>query len=230
MATKGGPNIVNDGLVLYLDAGNSKSYSGTGTTWSDLSGNGNDGTLSNGPIFNSNNSGIIQFDGGNDTTIVNNVPINTNSLEGNTVEQFLKWNGSDNEMPFSWFDIPLDIWIRYGGIGINNGSSLLYGTSNQGLSNKWIHLVIFFPNNWSSRSGDAKMWINGEEKEMTVFNGTFTNRTIPNPVRVSIGSGYNNNNSYNFGGSIANTRIYNKELSDDEVIQNYNAQRSRFES
>jgi hypothetical protein len=63
MATIGGSNIVTSGLILSLDAANSRSYPGSGTTWSDLSGNGNTGTLTNGPTF-SNNS--LVFDGTND--------------------------------------------------------------------------------------------------------------------------------------------------------------------
>ena len=58
--------IVTDGLVLCLDAGNSKSYPGTGTTWTDLSGRGNTGTLTNGPTYSSANGGSIVFDGSND--------------------------------------------------------------------------------------------------------------------------------------------------------------------
>jgi hypothetical protein len=45
------PRIVTDGLVLCLDAGNPKSYTGSGTTWTDLSGNGNNGTLTNSPTY-----------------------------------------------------------------------------------------------------------------------------------------------------------------------------------
>ena len=66
MAASAGPDIVEDGLVLYLDAGNEESYPGTGTTWKDLSGNGNDGTLTNGPTFSGDNTGGITFDGSND--------------------------------------------------------------------------------------------------------------------------------------------------------------------
>jgi hypothetical protein len=60
---EGGGNIITDGLVLLLDAANSKSYPGTGTTWTDLSRSGNNGTLINGPTFNSGNGGSIVFDG-----------------------------------------------------------------------------------------------------------------------------------------------------------------------
>ena len=58
--------IVLNGLVLYLDAGNPLSYPGTGTIWTDLSNFGNNGTLINGPTFNSGNGGNIVFDGTND--------------------------------------------------------------------------------------------------------------------------------------------------------------------
>lgn len=66
MATNGGPNIIQNGLVFALDAANKKSYPGSGTTWKDLSGNGNDGTLTNGPTFDSGNGGSIVLDGTND--------------------------------------------------------------------------------------------------------------------------------------------------------------------
>ena len=66
MSVIGGPDIITDGLVLYLDAANTKSYIGSGTTWKDLSGNSNDGTLTNGPTFDSGNSGSIVFDGVDD--------------------------------------------------------------------------------------------------------------------------------------------------------------------
>ena len=62
------PSLVMNGLVLCLDAGNSKSYPGTGTTWTDLSGNGNNGTLTNGPTYSSANGGSLVFDGTNDYT------------------------------------------------------------------------------------------------------------------------------------------------------------------
>jgi len=60
-----GPNIVTSGLVLQLDAANTKSYPGSGTTWTDLSGNGNNGTLTNSPTFSSANGGIFTFNGTN---------------------------------------------------------------------------------------------------------------------------------------------------------------------
>ena len=72
MGVFAGPEVVEDGLVLALDAGNTKSYPGSGTTWTDLSGNGNNGTLTNGPTYSSSNGGSIVFDGVNDFVDISN--------------------------------------------------------------------------------------------------------------------------------------------------------------
>jgi len=66
MATRYSPKIITDGAVLYLDAANKNSYKGTGTTWKDLNGNRNNGTLTNGPTFSSTGNGAIAFDGTDD--------------------------------------------------------------------------------------------------------------------------------------------------------------------
>ena len=66
MGAAAGPNVVEDGLVLALDAGNTQSYPGSGTAWTDISGKGNNGTLTNGPTYSSADGGAIVFDGIND--------------------------------------------------------------------------------------------------------------------------------------------------------------------
>ena len=73
MAFNYSPKTVTDGLVLYMDAANSKSYVSGSTTWNDISRSGNNGTLINGPTFNSSNGGSIVFDGTNDTTNLGNI-------------------------------------------------------------------------------------------------------------------------------------------------------------
>ena len=74
MATNGGPNIIEDGLVFAVDAANKKSYPGSGTTWIDLAGS-NNGTLTNGPTFDSGNGGSFDFDGADDS-----VPIDVSNI------------------------------------------------------------------------------------------------------------------------------------------------------
>ena len=68
-----GPHVVTDGLVLWLDAANPRSYPGSGTVWSDMSGNNNTGTLTNGPTFSSASLGSIVFDGTNDYSLFGNI-------------------------------------------------------------------------------------------------------------------------------------------------------------
>jgi hypothetical protein len=89
MSTFGGPNIITDGLVLALDAANVKSYLGSRTTWKDLSGNGNHGTLVNGVGYTSTNSGALVFDGINDYFVTNN-NLNLSDTDKLTVQIILK--------------------------------------------------------------------------------------------------------------------------------------------
>ena len=74
------PQIVTSGLVLSLDAGNTKSYPGTGTTWFDKSGNTYNGTLTNGPTFNTANLGSIVFDGVDDYVTCGTIPFTSNTF------------------------------------------------------------------------------------------------------------------------------------------------------
>ena len=75
MAIRGGPDIIEDGLVLHLDAADRNSYAGSGSTWYDLSGSGNNGTLTNGPIFSQNNRGCIILDQSDDYIDLSNITI-----------------------------------------------------------------------------------------------------------------------------------------------------------
>ena len=100
MAFFRGANVVTDGLVLALDAANTKSYPGSGTTWRDMSGNNITGSLTNGPTFNSANGGSIVFDGTNDSVIMaDNSALNTQTP---SVEVWIKTNAT-NQNGF-WFE------------------------------------------------------------------------------------------------------------------------------
>ena len=83
MAFNYSPKIVTDGLVLYLDAANRYSYPGSGTTWSDISRGGNNGTLVNGPTFSTDGGGSIITDGIDDGIFINtfpNIPVKNSSF------------------------------------------------------------------------------------------------------------------------------------------------------
>ena len=107
MSAQTGPTIIKDGLVLALDAADLGSYPGAGTVWSDLSGNTNNGTLTNGPTFDANNGGSVVFDGvddyallGSSVTLGNTFTINTFvKLAGSNTNGVIigtNANGSDN--------------------------------------------------------------------------------------------------------------------------------------
>jgi hypothetical protein len=91
--------IVTNGLVLSLDAADRNSYPGTGTSWFDMSGNGNTGTLTNGPTYSTNNGGIFGFVSDDFVTIPENSALNTQTP---SVEVWVKTN-STNQSGF-WFE------------------------------------------------------------------------------------------------------------------------------
>ena len=91
MAVKGGPNTVTSGLVLELDAGNIKSYQSGSTTWFDKSGNAYNGTLINGPTFNTGSLGNIVFDGVDDYVLANLTPLGLNVQGPYTFNCYIKY-------------------------------------------------------------------------------------------------------------------------------------------
>jgi len=233
MATVGGPNLVKNGLVLALDAASHKSYPGSGTTWYDESGYNNHATLKSASQFNLNGYMSYGGSGQNVETTVTTVEVNTNSSEGNTVQQWIWQNarGGSGNMPFTWYNIEWDLWAYSDYFGINNGNSLVYGITEADsvLIGKWNLVTVYFPNNWSSSYLDSKMWINGVLQTMAIRNGSLTSRSLSSSQTVGIGGGYTNGgDNYNWDGRIATTQIYNRELSSAEVLQNYNASKGRF--
>jgi hypothetical protein len=229
MASIGGSNVVESGLVLSLDAANARSYPGSGATWRDLSGNGNNGTLVNGPTFSSANGGSIVFDGSNDFISINYNPIITNQI---TCEAWINIDISNILGPVSngWImGRELSYRMIYNTFGItwvcrttNNGwyseGTSVYGTPPDSLDNKWIHVVGIYNSFFNS------IYINGEFKASgsTISGNTTTTGTFYIGRSDAVGS-------VNYGkGRGATYRIYNRALSAQEVAQNFNATKSRF--
>jgi hypothetical protein len=198
MAFTRGANVVTNGLVLCLDAANPKSYPGSGTTWRDLSGNSNTGTLTNGPTFSSANGGSIIFDG-NDDLILTSTVTNFKSIG---MWLFLTGGGSD------WVYI-LD--------------------ARTGMANSWI---TFFS---SGGIGSAWTGMHINANQVTV---SYTNIPLNTWFYLYVDSASLNTSAITFmnrfsgpGGAIgrlSNIQIYNRTLTQEELQQNYNAQKSRF--
>jgi hypothetical protein len=215
-------NVVKDGLVLYLDAGNDLSYPGSGTLWRDFSGFGNNGTLVNGPTYSSANGGSIVFDGSND--YVGFGVINFTSGTSITIEVWVKPNSSQN----TYANI-LDYGHSFGGFTIQQDAS----NTNQ---------YYFAYYNGSSYDVTPTITLNSNSFTHLVFvkSGTSTIGYVNSVNTVSItgsvnftGSGITFNlgkwhGGREFNGNIASTKIYNRALSATEVSQNFNALRSRY--
>ena len=232
MASKGGPDIVENGLTLFLDASNIRSYPGSGTTWSDLSGNGNTGTLTNGPTFSAGNLGSIVFDGTNDyVTTTSWISPPTNTF---TIRCWVKFSDNVNDRYLLSFG--RDIGGSTGGLalfayGFNAISDVLIFEFGSGIGrvssgivpslNIWYYLTV------TADVTNVKFYLNGELKN-TSSQGS---GAITSSPTLSIGSFVNGSGTpgtYFHSGNIAQVSIYNRALSATEVLQNYNATKSRF--
>jgi len=217
------PHIVSDGLMLNVDASNPDSYPGSGTTWYDLSGNGHHGTLLNGASFDSNNS--IDFNGGTDgAQFVMN--LNTSGYSDITISGWInitsggtwyRWfsgaNGTDMHKP----DLAI---LSNGDIGYNS-TTLTTGwvdTSKSIGLFTWTNVCYVI-----SANGNFKTYINST----LVFSDTYTSGVFPSSFNVMLGNRYDLNGEA-VTGKISATMIYNRGLTDDEILQNYYALTKRF--
>jgi len=232
MSCQAGPNVIEDGLVLALDAGNTKSYPGSGTSWSDLSGNGNDATLTNGPTYDSLGGGCFDFDGSNDFAEVSD----NSTLDMETawsIETWCRREGSPGGATFAkiiskWenYFLALDFSNGaniYGCVGTGTGHTCLgNGTErdNELPLNAWAHLMITY----SESSGVARIYYNGTQIESWNASATASSNS---PLSIGCRSQSGVQDQY-FNGKISVARVYNKALTASEVTQNYNALKGRF--
>ena len=211
--------IVTDGLAIILDAGFTPSYPKNGTTWYDLSGNGNDGTLTNGPTFDTGDGGSIEFDGTNDEVTYPStnsadhsveVWFNANDLIGT---QALIGEGAYYRL-YLVGSTSLYWWNRAG----TGGSITSISYSSTFSTAQWYHAVGV-----TESGSERKLFLNGIEvaSESTAINfGTGS-------TNGSIANGFPNASLF-FHGKIAGAKKYNRALSASEVLQNFNAQKGRF--
>jgi hypothetical protein len=211
-------NTVTNGLVLSLDAAKRDSYPGSGTAWRDISGNGNNGTLTNGPTFNSDNGGSIVFDGTNDRIDIAGTVISGSqnftiecacrSLAANTAEYIFGNYGVANNGIELYFYLN-ELILYYGG-------TYLFSPDNSILSNTWYIVT-------ATRNGNnVALYINGALSSSGANSNSITTN---NPY--TIGNAYDYNSEI-FRGNIASVKVYNRALSNIEILQNYNAQKSRY--
>lgn len=225
-------SVVRDGLVLHLDAANVKSYPGSGTTWYDLSGNSNNGTLVNGVGYSSDNKGILTFDKANDTVgIIDQIQFERTdsftlaalfySLDANN-NQII--NNENNSYRGYQFAIPISNQIYFNLRSTTSNRFQITTDSNTIDANKWYYAVVTYNGN-SSASG-ANIYINGKIQNKNIVSDNLTGTTISG---VTTYIGYRRPASNGpFNGNIAGVKIYNRELSAQEVRQNFESTRGRY--
>jgi hypothetical protein len=216
------PPIVGDGLVLNLDAANFRSYAGTGTAWNDVSGNSNNGTLTNGPTYSSANGGSIVFDGVNDYV---NVPYNSiiNNSTAFTIDFWFKSNNIGAEQmlfstskssPASGYHVEIYqskfLFQVYPSTGFTSSTQTLFSN-------------IFYNVSITYNLGNITYYIN------SIPAGTATHTFTPSDNDIAIGKfTYTAGSGYYLNGNIPAFRFYNRVLSAQEIQQNFNALRGRY--
>ena len=224
------PSIVRDGLVLCLDAGNTKSYPGSGTTWTDLSGNGNNGTLTNGPTY---SNGSVVFDGVNDYISLGKSFISTGEIGSGdisyTLEAWFNYSGTPGGTTSGWSLIgnasQYGIGMQLMGNKINFGyrsRSNFYSTSTLSAGN-WYHVVC------TREAGNStylnRIYINGQW-DATYNTSNYLN-VLNTTAEMQIGWA-DTRITGRYNGNIAIAKLYNTFLTDEQVLQNFNATRSRY--
>ncbi len=230
MGVYAGPDIIESGLVLALDAGNSKSYPGSGTTWTDLSGLGNTGTLVNGVGYNSGNLGSLVFDGVDDYI---NIPFNASTMDFSLAQTICMWmrpatgSNTSRRNPYNQ---------AYGGPGTltyeTDGTINYFFGTNGGNNNPYVgrgsgftiaaNELAFISVTRNQTTNVCNWYKNGALITTADAGGYATTANGTSPILI--GDGYVNG----FLGNIYDCKVYNKALTASEIQQNFNALRGRF--
>lgn len=221
MALQHSPRIVTNQLVLCLDAGNYRSYPGSGTAWTDISQTRATVTLYNTPTYNSANGGYLTFDGVNEYMEFNIGSANVSTTM--TVEFFAKIKDDSANMVFAWgfYDFSM-FYNSY--VGYNTANSDWYGfTGTTGLKNNWAHYVLEMRSDVSYSNN--KIYTNGTLRSLSQLQGTEGSKSFNNGVGT-FGT-WGGLNLYT-PMDIALVRIYKGALQPQEVEGNFEAQRGRF--
>ena len=217
------PKIITDGLLFALDAANVKSYSTSGTSWVDLSGNNNNGTLTNGPTFSGANNGSIVFDGVND--FVDFTDSGLLPTTGLTVSTWYKTSVADkwlvDKSAGSFFNGYSISATSAGAVSfqVNAPSTVTSAGFISANAGNWVNII----GTWTP-STSIILYSQGTQ---LAINTTSIPASINNPSANLRVAGRANNTDY-WNGSVAQVSIYNRALTPQEILQNFNATRSRF--
>lgn len=224
-------NVVTDGLILNLDAGFSASYPKGGTTWYDLSLSDNNLSIINGATYSNDLGGSVEFDGINNFVTSNSrmvlfeqmtwdvwfkrlSDLNIFNMVFSNTLPYLSFRGagsggSTNKFLFSWYDVVS---------GVNTQRTL---NSNNTYSNDvWYNVTCTQQYDIPNNKVETKMYINGI---FDVSASTTTESVYQTSTSNRLLLGRYPSIQYPFGGSISTLRVYNRVLTEEEILQNYNA-------
>ena len=235
------PKIVTDGLVLYLDAANTRSYVSGSTTWNDISRSGNNGNLINGPTFNSDKGGSVVFDGTNDYFITpTSLTPTLNITSQITLETWIRSTalanvshadgvfskGLSTDLNSGVYELTLvnTTTANRPSFRMRIGSSTpLYSPTNILIELNTIYNIVCTYN-----GSIMRIFINGVESGSgLVTSGLIQNSAQPLSIGVRYVHRAGGADSF-FSGNIYLSKIYNRALSATEILQNYNATKTRF--
>ena len=238
------PKIITEGLVLYLDAANTRSYVSGSTTWNDISRSGNNGTLINGPTFNSGNGGSIVFDGVNDyylgnfSSIINNTTTGTSPIFTISNWIFLTANSGIIDGLGRVSPSEAQSWAHYYRYTNPSGPTINFNKVNSGISNIRTFQVVsqanvILPNRWNNivtiyNSGTVLFYLNGSQITNSITANDGSSTIVNNYFSLIFGKSNLGSGGEPLNGRIANYIIYNRALSASEVLQNFNATKTRF--
>ena len=214
-------SIVTNGLALYLDAGNASSYPGSGTNWNDLSGNGRNGTLTNGPTYSATNGGSIVFDGTNDYVQC------TGSLTV-TAATFVTWirrNGNQGQYDGILFSRGTNVT----GMDFQLSNQIAYTWNDAVNTYSWQSGLIVPDLTWcmiavSVTSSSATAYLCQSSGITTATNTVSHTSSVINDIKIA----FDDATVRYFTGNIAIAQLYNIALSAEQISQNFAVDRARF--
>ena len=233
-----GPNIVKDGLVLHLDAGNTKSYPAAGNLWTDLKGNYN-GTVTNGPVYTDDNGGTLSFDGSNDYTTIagpnNDHAWTHNGSVGSNIMCYEIWvnttDGGGRLLSKPWNGnghYNISVYPNTFTLSVGSSKAISLPSFNDG---KWHQLIVWADSTKMGYYLDGASSQNSLSHNITSDTVSNGNSQLPLGIMTLYfyGSGWSGNTGHALSGDVSIFRKYNRVISSTEAAQNYDATKSRFE-
>ena len=226
--------IVSSGLVMHLNASNTVSYPGTGTNWTDLSGNGNHGTLQNGVAFTSVNNGAMVFDGVNDYFVTNN-NLDLSNTDKLTIQIILKTASSNTQMIME-HSVNWNSNNAFGIISNNLSDKIQITDHNQGY-NVSNSVASINDNNWHLFTATTDRSLNATDQNLIYIDDNAANKVnVTNLTNDNSGNfashklylSSRGGTAHYFNGAIAQVLIYNRVLTAAEIQQNFNVVKLKY--